>query len=154
MSESRPRVSLPLVRRIPPWQPAVLFLLAAGCAALNLYGHPSSAVRAVTIGFGVVAVVSAVIAMRLYLVVDEHGIGIRRFFGESSIDWSDVSDVTVARAGYSKISLRVVRRDGSFVTVPASLVLPTRPTSTRRVLAQLGEQARQILACGEPYRRD
>jgi hypothetical protein len=152
MSESGPDAPPSLIRRIPPWQPALLFLLAAGCAALTLYGHPSAALRAVTIGVAVLAVICAVIAMRLYLVVDEQGIGIGRLFAETSIDWSDVSDVTVTRGRFGKISLLVVRRDSSVVTVPASLVLPTRPTSTPRVLAQLRDLARQILACGQPYR--
>ncbi len=152
MPESRPGGSLPLVRRIPPWQTALLFLIATGCAAANLYAHPSFAVRAVTILAGVLAVGAAVAALRMYLVVDEAGIGVRRILSETSIDWPDVSDVEVVRGAYNRITMRIVRSDRTFVTIPSSLVLPSKPTSTRRVAAMLGDLAREILALGAPYR--
>src|SRR5512141_2077161 len=103
MPESRPGGLLPLVRRIPPWQTALLFLFATGCAAANLYAHPSFGVRAVTILAGVLAVGAAVAALRMYLVVDEEGIGVRRILGGTFIDWPDVSDVEVVRGAYNRI---------------------------------------------------
>jgi Bacterial PH domain len=144
--------SLPLVLRVPPWQAAALFLITAAVAALNLYWHPSFMVRLITIAFGVLALCGAVIALRLYLVVDEQGIGVRRFFSETSVDWSDVADIEAYRERHNKVTLRIMRMDGQAVTVPSALVLPSKPTSTPRVLAQLGDLARHIMALGEPYR--
>lgn len=142
----------PLVWRIPPWQPAVLLLIAAGCAAANLYADPPVLARVVTIAIGVAAVVMAVLALRMYLVVDEEGIGVRRMFGESSVDWPDVADVTVQQNMLATMTLRVQRRDGTYVDVPSSLILPLKPTGNARMAALLAGIARRVLVYGEPYR--
>jgi|SRR5919201_3765323 hypothetical protein len=153
MAASRPSDSLPLVLRIPPWQTALLFLITAVCAAVNLYSSPSFLIRGFTITIGLLAFGAAIASLRLYLVVDEEGIGVRSLLHEASVDWPDISEIEVVHSTYNRLGLRVVRSDGSFVTIPSSLVLPTKPSSIPRVNAQLGELARRIMALGEPYRR-
>ncbi|HKF33056.1 MAG TPA: PH domain-containing protein [Jatrophihabitantaceae bacterium] len=142
----------PLTWRIPPWQPALLFLIAAGCAAANAYVHVSVVVRIVTIVVGVAALATGIAAARMYLVVDDEGIGVRRLWRERSLDWDDISRVSVVERGFDTLTLRIVSRDGRYLDVPQSLVMPSRPTGKSRVRAQLGDIARQIQAYGEPHR--
>lgn len=134
----------PLTWRIPPWQPALLFLIAAGCAAVNLYADPSVLVRVATIAVGVLAVVMAVPAARMYLVVDDEGIGVRRLRHERSVDWDEFDRVEVVQRGLDSVTLRITCRDGRYLDVPQSLVMPSRPTGKVRVHARLGDMARQI----------
>ena len=143
----------PLTWRIPPWQPALLFLIAAGCAAANAYVHVSVVIRIVTIVVGVAALAMGIAAARMYLVVDDEGIGVRRLWRERSLDWDDISRVSVVERGFDTLTLRIVSRDGRYVDVPQSLVMPSRPTGKSRVRAQLGDIARQIQAYGEPHQR-
>jgi hypothetical protein len=142
----------PLTWRVPPWQPALLFLLAAGCAAANLYAHPSVAIRVLTIGFGLAGVVMGILATRMYLVVDEDGIGVRRLLRERSVDWDEFDNVAVVYRAFDSVTLRITCRDGRYLDVPQSLVMPTKPTGKVRVQAQLGDMARRVDAYGEPYR--
>jgi len=143
----------PLTWRIPPWQPALLFLIAAGCAAANAYVHVSVVIRIVTIVVGVAALAMGIAAARMYLVVDDEGIGVRRLWRERSLDWYDISRVSVVERGFDTLTLRIVSRDGRYLDVPQSLVMPSRPTGKSRVRAQLGDIARQIQAYGEPHQR-
>jgi len=149
MGESR----APLTWRIPPWQPALLFLVAAGCAAANAYVHVSVLVRVVTIAVGVVALAMGIAAARMYFVVDDEGVGVRRLWRERSLDWDDISRVSVVERGFDTLTLRIVSSDGRYLDVPQSLLMPSRPTGKTRVRAQLGDVARQIEAYGRPYRR-
>lgn len=142
----------PLVWRVSPWQPAALFLVASACAAWNIYGHPSAAARLLTISLAVLAVISAVLAVRMYLVVDDEGIGVRRLFSERSIAWSDVADVIVVRGRTGNVRLRIMRHGADPVDVPETLLQPSKPTRTPRTVAQLGIVARQIQAYAEPRR--
>jgi hypothetical protein len=143
----------PLTWRVPPWQPALLFLIAAACAALNLYAHPSMMVRLLTIAVALVAAVMGVLAIRMYFVVDEEGIGVRRLLRERSVEWDEFDSVAVVHGTLDSVTLRIVCRDGRYMDVPQSLLMPSRPTGKVRVNAQLGELARQVTAYGEPYRR-
>jgi hypothetical protein len=143
--------SAPLVWRIPAWQPAVLLLLVCGALALNLYGSPSSVVRVITLALGAAALVMAVGALRMYMVVDRYGIGFRGLLRTHNIDWSDVSQITVVHSKISGPTLRISRRDSTYADVPASLMLPTKPTGTAKTLAQLGAIARMIITYGDMY---
>lgn len=143
----------PLTWRVPPWQPALLFLIAAASAALNLYAHPSLAVRLLTIAVAVIAAVMGVLAIRMYFVVDEEGIGVRRLLRERSVEWDEFDSVAVVHRAFDSVTLRIVCRDGRYLDVPQSLLMPSRPTGKVRVNAQLGDLARQVTAYGESYRR-
>ncbi len=142
----------PLEWRVPPWQSAILFLITAACAAANIYVHPSALVRVVTIAAGVATVVMGVLATRVYFVVDDDGVGVRRLLRERSLDWADIESVSVVERGFDVLTLRVTCHDGTYLDVPQSLVMPTKPTGKARVRAQLGDIARQIMSYGEPYR--
>jgi len=136
----------PLTWRVPYWQPALLFLVAAGCAATNLYAHPSVAIRILTIGFGLAGVVMGTLATRMYLVVDEEGLGVRRLWRERSVDWDEFDNIGVVHRAFDSVTLRITCRDGRYLDVPQSLVMPTKPTGKTRVHAQLAAMARQITA--------
>jgi Bacterial PH domain len=136
----------PLTWRIPAWQPALLFLVAAGCAAVNAYTHASVLVRIVTIAVGVVALAVGIFAVRMYFVVDDEGVGVRRLWRERSLDWDDIAEVSVIRRGFDTLTLRVISHDGRYLDVPQSLLMPSRPTGKARVRAQLGDVARRIEA--------
>jgi hypothetical protein len=142
----------PMTWRVPPWQPALLFLLAAACAAANLYAHPSVPVRLLTIVVAVVATVMGTFAARMYFVVDEEGIGVRRLLREHSVEWDEFDNAAVVQRGFDSVTLRITCRDGRHLDVPQSLLMPTRPTGKVRVHAQLGDLAKRVTAYGEPYR--
>jgi Bacterial PH domain len=143
----------PLAWRIPAWQPALLFLVAAGCAAANAYAHISGPVRAFTIAVGVVALLMGIAAVRMYFVVDDEGVGVRRLWRERSLDWDDIAEVSVIERSFDTLTVRITSRDGRYLDVPQSLLMPSRPTGKVRVRAQLGDVARRIRAYGEPYQR-
>lgn len=145
--------SAPLVWRVPSWQPTVMMLFVCGVVALNLYASPNTLLRVVTIGVGAVVFGSAIEGLRMYLVVDQDGIGFRGLFRTHNVEWSDVSAITVRRSGFSGATLRITRADGSYADVPPSLVLPTKPTGTAKALAQLGDTARMITDYGRARRR-
>jgi hypothetical protein len=143
----------PLVWRIPSWQPAAMMLFVCGVIALNLYASPNTLIRVVTIGLGAVAFVSAIDGLRMYMVVDQEGIGFRGLVHTHNIDWSDIVQITVRRTGFTGPTLRIMRTDNTYADVPPSLVLPTKPTATGKTLAQLGETARLVTAYGQGRRR-
>lgn len=142
----------PLVWRIPAWQPAALFVVAAGCAAVNLYASPSTGLRILTVLVAVVAFAAAVFGIRVYFVVDHDGIGVRKMFRERSVDWSDIAEVSVIQRRFEVMTLRVICHDGRYLDVPQSLLLPTKPSGKATVRARMGDVARQVMSYGEPYR--
>jgi hypothetical protein len=80
-------------------------------------------------------------------------VGVRRLWQERSLDWNDISEVSVIERGFDTLTLRVITRDGRYLDVPQSLLMPSRPTGKAQVRAQLGDAARQIRAYGAPYQR-
>lgn len=143
----------PLVWRIPPWQPAALFLITSVCAALNLYFHPSVNVRIATIFVGLAALISAIASIRMYFVVDEDGIWVRRINNPRFVPWDDVRDIEITRLKQGNATLRVVRGDHSIIDIPPSLVAPTLPTRNTRALAALGNIQREVESRRQAYRR-
>lgn len=142
----------PLVWRVPPYQAALLFLLVSGGAALNIYGHPAATVRAVTIVLSLAAFFAAVAAARMYLVVDDEGIGVRRILRNSSLTWSELKEVQVVSAGRGTSTIRFARRDGTYLDVPPNLLQPSKPSSKPSALARLHGVAGQIKARAEQHR--
>lgn len=136
----------PLSWRVPPYQPALLMLLVCAAAALNIYGHPSQTVRVVTLALGVLALGMAIVALRMYLVVDDEGVALRYLLRPEWLPWQQIARVEVVSDVRGADSIRLVRRDGSFVDVAPSLLQPSRPTSKPRALAQLNAIAHQIEA--------
>lgn len=136
----------PLSWRVPPYQPALLMLLVCAVAALNIYGHPSQTVRIVTLAIGVLALGLAVAALRMYLVVDDEGVAVRYLLRAVWLPWDEIGRVEVVSDVRGADSIRLVRRDGTFVDVAPSLLQPSRPTSKPRALAQLTSIGNQIEA--------
>jgi hypothetical protein len=134
----------PLCWRVPPAQSALLFLVVCGSAALNLYSRPAAEIRLVTIGLGLLALGAAICALRMYLVADDQGVGVRYLGRASWTAWSQIERVEVVSGVRGAHTVRLTRRDGSSVTVPPSLLQPTRPTSKPRALAQLKGIARDL----------
>ena len=141
----------PLIFRVPPYLISLQFLVTAGLAAWNIYGSPSSVTRAVTILIAVSFLAGAIASMRMYFVVDDEGMGIRRLFTETSIPWQQVRDVSVTRVRNGSPTISIERQDGTTVDVPPSLVNPTKPTGTAKAMAMMGDLARAI-AARNPYR--
>jgi hypothetical protein len=136
----------PLSWRVPPYQPALLMLVVCAVAALNIYGHPSETVRAVTLVLGGAVLMAAVLALRMYLGVDAEGVVVRFLLHPVWLPWSEIARVEVVAAVRGSDTVRLVRQDGSYVDVPPSLLQPARPTSKPRALAQLNSVANQLEA--------
>jgi hypothetical protein len=136
----------PLSWRVPPYQPALLMLIVCAVAALNIYGHPSETVRAVTLVLGGAVLTAAVLALRMYLGVDAEGVVVRFLLRPVWLPWSDIARVEVVSAVRGSDTVRLVRQDGTYVEVPPSLLQPATPTSKPRALAQLNSVANQLEA--------
>jgi hypothetical protein len=139
-----PDPAAPLVWRIPAYQPALLMLVLCAAAALNIYGHPSTAVRIGTLAFGLLCGALAVAALRLQLTVDDDGVAVRNVLGESWLPWSQLAEFEVVPAVRGSPTVRLNRTDGTFVDVPPSLLQPTKPTGKQRARGQLEHVARQL----------
>jgi uncharacterized membrane protein len=127
----------PLIWRVSPVQTALLILVASPCAAVNLYAHPSSPVRLVTILIGVAALALAVVSRRMYLVVDDEGVAMRWVRAAHWMPWSDIGVVEIVSGVRGSDTIRFGRKDGSYLDAPPSLLQPSKPTGkpvARRML--------------------
>ncbi len=130
--------------RIPPGWPALLFLLTSGCAAANLYGHPSSVVRTVTALVGLAALVAAVSATRMLLAAGPDGVRVR-FLGRTTfMTWPEVERIEVVASPGAQQTVQLTGRDGRLVKVPPSLLQPAAPTGRRRAEAQVRAVAAEL----------
>jgi hypothetical protein len=135
MTGPPPAAALPREWRIPPWQPAALFLIVSGLAAYDLYGSPSLTTVVVTVFLAVVFVVLGILAARYLMVADEDGVWVRGLFSEQEVAWADLDSVDVVPGRRGSTTIRIVRVDGSWVDVPPSLLLPTLPTKIDKARA-------------------
>lgn len=136
----------PLAWRVPPYQPALLMLLVCGAAALNIYGHPSETARVLTLALGALALGLAVLALRMYLAVDSEGAVVRYLGRPAWLSWPEIARVEVVSNVRGSATVRFVRRDGSYVDVPPSLLQPATPMSKPRAAARLNGICNQIEA--------
>ena len=141
-----PDPAAPLVWRFPAYQPALLMLVLCGAAALNIYGHPSLAVRIGTLALGLLCGGLAIVALRLQLVVDDDGVALRKVLGNYWLPWSQLAELEVVPEVRGAPTVRLNRIDGSYLDVPPSLFQPTKPTSKQRAFGQLEHAARQLRA--------
>jgi hypothetical protein len=141
-----PGESPPLSWRVPPIQTALLFLVVCACAALNIYAHPSSAARTVTIIFGLAALALAIASLRLFLVVDDEGVALRYLRRAVWIPWSQVKSMEIVSGVRGSDTIRFNRDDGTYVDAPPSLVQPSRPTSKPAARHLLKDILRQLEA--------
>ena len=143
----------PLTWRIPPWQPALLFLIAAGCAAANAYVHVSVVIRIVTIVVGVAALAMGIAAARMYLVVDDEGIGVRRLWRERSLDWDDISRVSVVGDGMTRACLAVdTLRRRSYTALTGTAAALTSLASRRGAVSARTSSTDDYCCTLLPYR--
>lgn len=136
--------------RIPPVQIAVLILLVCPCAALNIYGQPSAALRLVTLAVGAAALGAALVASRMYLVVDDEGIAVRFLRREQWLPWSSVAHIGVVSGVRGAETVRVSRADRTYVDVPPSLLQPSRPVGKPVARALLGDAVRRMESLRPP----
>lgn len=122
----------------------MLFLVTAGLAGYAIYGSGSGVVIAIVLLLAVAFLLAAVAAARMYVVADDDGIGVRRYTGESSLTWDQISGIAVTKQRGGALTLEVQCPDSTALTVPPSLVLPLRPTSIARTSNLLGTKAREL----------
>jgi general stress protein CsbA len=142
-----------LVWRIPSYQPAMLMLVLVAAAALNIYAHPSAVVRISTLAVGLVCGGLAVAALRLQMVATDDGVAVRQLAGERWLPWAELDEVEVVPNVRGAPTVRLNRRDGSYVDVPPSLLQPTKPTAKRVVMRNLDTVAGQLEQRRRAYRR-
>lgn len=135
---------LPQEWRIPPWQPAVLMLVATGLLALDLYASLSPGALIMTAIIAAAALVGAVLAIRYVLVADDDGIWVRHIIRTDLVEWADVAEVEMAVGRRNSTTIRITRRAGGHVDVPPSLLLPTLPTKMARVRSIMHGTATQL----------
>jgi hypothetical protein len=87
---------------------------------------------------------TAVSWLRMYLVADDDGVGVRHLRNELWTPWRDIDRVEVVSGVRGANTIRIARRNGSYVDVPPSLLQPALPTSKPRALARLDGIARDI----------
>jgi hypothetical protein len=133
---------------VPPALPAVTLLVVSGTAALNIYGHPTPPARLFTIALGVVCLGAAVSWLRMFLFADGEGVAVRHLRAEVWTAWPDIDRVEVVSQVRGANTIRIARRNGTFVDVPPSLLQPALPTSKPRARARLDGIVRDINALG------
>ncbi len=134
--------------RVPPALPAATLLVVSGAAALNIYGHPTPPARYFTIVLAVVCLAAAVSWLRMFLFADGEGVGVRHLRSEVWTPWRDIDRVEVVSGVRGASTVRITRRNGTFVDVPPSLLQPALPTSKPKSRARLDGIAREINALG------
>jgi hypothetical protein len=139
-----PDTAAPLVYRISPVQTALLILVAIPCLAANIYFHPSSPARLITLLIGIGALVLAVVSYRMYLVVDDEGVAVRYLGREQWLPWAEVSDIELVSGVRGSETLRFSRIGGTYVDVPPSLLQPSRPTGRPAARRRLEGVLRQV----------
>jgi hypothetical protein len=110
MADPAPRERGRLIWRISPVQTALLILVACPCAAVNLYAHPTTLVRVVTIAIGVTALAYAYASRRMYLVVDDDGVGLRYLRNARWLPWSDIDRVEIVSGVRGSDTIRPTAR--------------------------------------------
>jgi hypothetical protein len=136
----------PLGWRVKPYRTALLLLVVCGCAALNLYAHPSGPVRLFTIILGLAALGLAIASRRMYLVVDDEGVAVRYLRRESWLPWSEIDRIEIVSGVRGSDTIRFSRRDETYVDAPPSLLQPSRPTGKPQAHHQLKAILGQIEA--------
>jgi hypothetical protein len=134
----------PLAWRVAPFQTALLFLIAGGCAALNIYGDPPGTVAGLTIVLGFAAFAFAVAGLRMYFRVDGDGVAVRYLRREAWLPWSEIDRIEIVSNVRGSNTIRFSRPDGTSVDVPPSLLQPSRPTSKLAASHLLKDVLRQI----------
>ena len=146
MADSAQREQDALRWRVSPVATALLILLACPCLAVNIYAHPSTSVRAVTLILGLGALVVAFASARMFLLVDDEGVALRYLGREQWLPWSEIDRVEIAGGVRGSETIRFIRRDGTYADAPPSLLQPVRPTGRPKARRMLQDTLRRIEA--------
>lgn len=146
MADPSPPVQQPLSWRVSPIATALLILLAVPCAAVNLYGHPSSTLRIVTLMVGVLALGTAFASYRMFMLVDDEGVGLRHLGREQWLPWAEIERAEIVAGVRGSETIRFVRHDGTYADAPPSLLQPVRPTGRPAARRMLQDTLRRIEA--------
>ena len=133
----------PIVYKIPEWQTATLFVLAAVLLFLALYVNLGLFVRILAGMLSAILIVAGVVAVRSYLVADDEGIGTRGLLSEQAVHWDDLDSIRVV-GHHGALTLRITRSDRTNFDVRPSLVLPLKPISTQKARVRLEAMAREL----------
>jgi hypothetical protein len=133
----------PIVYKVPEWQTATLFVLAAVLLFLALYVNLGLFVRILAGMLSLILIVAGIVAVRSYLVADDQGIGTRGLLSEQSVHWDDLDNIRVV-GHHGALTLRIVRSDRTEFDVRPALVLPLKPISTQKARVRLEEMAREL----------
>lgn len=134
----------PLAWRVPPWQPAGLFVLAAAASAAIRYAPVGAVGGAVLAVLGAVAFAAGVLDLRMLLAVTVDGVFVRRLLATRYVPWPQVADVRLVDLRQGASTVRVVLVDGTALDAPAALLQPAVPRSTARVRGDVQEVVRRI----------
>ena len=146
MADSAQREQDALRWRVSPVATALLILLACPCLAINIYAHPSTSVRAVTLILGLGALMLAYASARMFLLVDDEGVALRYLGREQWLPWSEIDRVEIAGGVRGSETIRFIRRDGTYADTPPSLLQPVRPTGRPKARRMLQDTLRRIEA--------
>ena len=138
-----PHTRAPIVYKVPEWQTATLFTLAAILLFLGLYVNLGTAVRLLCGILSAILIGGGVVTLRSYLVADDEGIGARGVLSEQSVHWADLDNIRVV-GHHGALTLRIVRSDGTQFDVRPALVLPLKPMSVHKARVRLEQIAREL----------
>lgn len=131
--------------RVPVWNVAALLLLASGLAAVNVFLPLGIGARFVTGLAGLAAVITAVIAYRMYFVADQDGFELRGRWRQHSFEWAQLADAGIVERKVNTMHLQLTLTDGTLVDIPQSLTAPGKPVARPIAYKQLAELGRRIL---------
>jgi hypothetical protein len=146
MADSAERAQPPLSWRVSPIATALLILLACGCLAISIYAHPPATLRTVTLLIAALALGTAFASYRMFLLVDDEGVGMRFIGKEQWLPWSQIERAEIVTGVRGSATIRFVRHDGSFADAPPSLLQPVKPTGRPAARRMLQETLRRIEA--------
>lgn len=153
MAAQREQPAVPLVWRVPPWQPALLNVVAAVLLVVLFYRTPSAAVT-VGLAAGVaIALTGSALATRFLVVADEDGVTVRRVLSRRVLSWPDVLGIEAVTLSGVTMTVRLTCVDKSFVDVPPTLVQPTLPTNVRKAHAAVYARAADLAEVAAAARR-
>ena len=90
--------------------------------------------------------VLALLTLRMHFIVDDDGIAVRFIRAEQWTEWPEISSVRIVNGVRGAQTLRVERVDRSYVDVPPSLLMSSRPVTKPTAEAMLRSAAAAVSA--------
>jgi hypothetical protein len=125
-----------VVLRVPPWQTALVLIVASAFAALAIYSGIDGRARLACIVLALATAAAGIVSARSYCVADQVGIGVRRVVSEHAMTWAEITSVDVI-VRKNQPAIYVFGDGVKPLRVPSYLTLPLKPTTglvaTRRL---------------------